>query len=56
MWADAARTEECLARLRARLEEIRAMATELLPPGLRHVVADHRTPAETLKLIAQLSG
>ena len=55
VWADEKQAEACLAKLGARLEELKAMATDLLPPGLHGAAKTHQTPLETLKLIAQLS-
>ena len=39
----------------ARLIELKEIAADLLPVGLRGAVASHETPLETLKLIAQLA-
>jgi len=55
VWADAQQAEACLDKLCARLEELKAMAVELLPPGLHNAAKTHQTPTETLKLIAQLA-
>lgn len=55
VWADAQQAEACLDKLCARLEELKAMAVDALPPGLHNAAKTHRTPTETLKLIAQLA-
>ena len=55
VWADAQQTEACRDKLFARLEELKAMAVDVLPPGLHNAAKSHQTPTETLKLIAQLA-
>jgi hypothetical protein len=55
VWADAQQTEACRDKLFARLEELKAMAVDVLPPGLHNAAKSHQTPTETLKLLAQLA-
>ena len=55
VWVDATHSEACLGKLQARLDELKQMAVELLPPGLHQAARSHATPLETLKLIAQLA-
>jgi hypothetical protein len=55
VWADAQQTEACRDKLFARLEELKAMAVDVLPPGLHNAAKTHQSPTETLKLIAQLA-
>ena len=55
VWVDAANHRGPLAAAEARLTELKAIAADLLPVGLRGAVASHETPLETLKLIAQLA-
>lgn len=55
VWVDAANPRGPLAAAEARLTELKAIAADLLPVGLRGAVASHETPLETLKLIAQLA-
>jgi len=55
VWVDAADPHGPRQAVEARLEELKAIATDLLPPGLRGAVATQATPLETLKLIAQLA-
>lgn len=55
VWVDAANPRGPLAAAEARLTELKEIAADLLPAGLRGAVASHETPLETLKLIAQLA-
>ncbi|MEN9653725.1 MAG: hypothetical protein RL303_1445 [Verrucomicrobiota bacterium] len=55
VWVDAQQAEACLGKLQARLDELKTLAIELLPPGLHQAARSHVTPLETLKLIAQLA-
>jgi len=55
VWVDAANPRGPLAAAEARLIELKEIAADLLPVGLRGAVASHETPLETLKLIAQLA-
>jgi hypothetical protein len=55
VWADAQQVDACLDKLCARLEELKGMAVEVLPPGLHNAAKAHQSPTETLKLIAQLA-
>ena len=55
VWADAQQVDACLDKLCARLEELKAMAVDVLPPGLHTAAKTHQSPTETLKLIAQLA-
>jgi hypothetical protein len=55
VWADAQQVDACLDKLCARLEELKAMAVDVLPPGLHNAAKTHQSPTETLKLIAQLA-
>ena len=55
VWADAQQVDACLDKLCARLEELKAMAVDVLTPGLHNAAKSHQTPTETLKLIAQLA-
>ncbi len=52
VWADAQQADACLDKLRAWLEELKAMAVDLLPPGRYNAAKTHQSPTETLKLIA----
>ncbi len=55
VWVDATNPRAPLAAAEARLTELKEIAADLLPVGLRGAVASHETPLETLKLIAQLA-
>lgn len=55
VWVDAANPRGPLQAAEARLTELKEIAADLLPVGLRGAVASHETPLETLKLIAQLA-
>lgn len=55
VWVEAEQADATLAKLGARLEELKGMAVDLLPPGLHQAAHGHATPVETLKLIAQLA-
>lgn len=55
VWVDAAEPEAPLRAAQARLAELKEIAADLLPVGLRAAAASHAAPLETLKLIAQLA-
>jgi hypothetical protein len=55
VWVDAAEPEAPLRAAQARLAELKEIAADLLPMGLRAAAASHAAPLETLKLIAQLA-
>ena len=54
-WVEAETAEDCLDKVITRLEELKTIAREILPPGLQAAASLHTSPTETLKLIAQLS-
>jgi hypothetical protein len=55
VWVDTAEPEAPLRAAQARLAELKEIAADLLPVGLRAAAASHAAPLETLKLIAQLA-
>jgi hypothetical protein len=55
VWVDAENPRGPLESVEARLAELKEIAAELLPTGLRGAVASHATPLETLKLVAELA-
>jgi hypothetical protein len=55
VWVGEKEADTSLDKLCARLEELKAIAIEILPPGLHHAASTHKSPIETLKLIAQLA-
>ncbi len=55
VWVDEKEADACLDKLCARLEELKSIAIEMLPHGLHHAASTHKSPLETLKLLAQLA-
>jgi hypothetical protein len=55
VWVDEKEADACRNKLCARLEELKSIAIEMLPPGLHNAAMTHKSPTETLKLLAQLA-
>jgi hypothetical protein len=55
VWVDEKEADACLDKLCARLEELKSIAIEILPHGLHNAASTHKSPIETLKLLAQLA-